>query len=467
MIQSGAMGDTPGSRIHRPFPALLVVGTLFAVSLAACALNPLPGAFSSSTASAAAVTLPPALPSPSPQLPSTTPTADIQSQMDVLEGQVAQLRGLQPASPVHRVLLPASQVRERLVKDMSNAYSPGQAQDDATVFTLLGLLPSGSDLRQAYVDLSTDPAADFFDHQLKELVVVGDRGFGILERLAYIRAYDLAVQDQHFGLASRLKDDPGLCPPVNEGCAAVRALVEGDAALLQEQWLRTYATAQDLADLALAEQATPGPASYGVPAFVQQAGRFPQTFGLEFVRRLYLKGGWAAVDAAYASPPASTEQVLHPERYPKAAPVSIDAPDLTATLGSSWHEVSHAVLGERNIRAMLETELSAPKADEAAFGWGGDGYRLYEEASTGARVLIWIASWDGLHDAGEFATAFREYADARFGTHQSVPPAISWDNGQVYVSFEAGSDQTLWILAPDAATAGAIRLAVRFPVLHP
>lgn len=467
MIQSGAMGDTPKSHNRRYSPALILVGTLWAATILACALDPLAVASLPATASAPAVTLPPALSSPSPQLPSPAPTADIQSQMDVLEEQVAQLRGLQPASPVHRVLLPASEVRDRLAQDILNAFTPEQAQGDASIFTLLGLLPSGSDLRQAYVDLSTDPAVDFFDHQSQDLVVVEDHGFGILERLAYIRAYDLAVQDQHFGLAARLKDDPGLCLPVDEGCAAVRALVEGDAALLQEQWLRTYATAQDLADLALAERASTDPANAGVPAFVQRAAQFPRASGLELVRRLYLKGGWAAVDAAYASPPASTEQVLHPERYPKAAPVSMDAPDPAATLGSSWREVSHAVLGERNIRAMLETELSAPKADEAAFGWGGDGYRVYEQASTGARVLIWIASWDGLHDAGEFATAFREYADARFGTHQSLPPAFSWENGQVYVTFEPASDQTLWILAPDAATAGAIRRAVRFPVLHP
>jgi hypothetical protein len=387
--------------------------------------------------------------------------------MDDLQHQVGLLRGLQLTSPIPRILLPEAQVRERLAEDLLTAFASEPGRVDATVFTLLGLLPSGLDLPKAYVDLSARQPADFYEHKSRNMVVMSDGGFGVVERLAYIRAYDLALQDQHFGLAGRLGYDPAACPCVDESSAAVRALVEGDAALLQEQWLRTYATSQDLTDLALSARGSAGASNDSVPLFVQQAARFPQSLGLEFVRRLYLKGGWAAVDAAYANPPASTEQILHPERYPKAAPVAIAAPDLSAALGSGWHEVGHGVLGEWNTRSLLETELSQAIAEAAAFGWGGDAYRVYQRATSGESVLIWIAAWDGLHDAGEFASAFQDYADARFGPRQLLPLSSAWSAGQVYVTFEAASDQTLWILAPDASTVGAIRRAVRFPVLHP
>ncbi len=467
MIQSGPMADTSGSGVRRQPPAGIVAGTLLAVSIVACALDPLSGASGPSTAPAPAIMLPTAIPTASLPAPAPTSTADVQAEMDGLEHQIVQLRGLQPTSPVHRLLLPESQVRARLAEDLLTASTSEPGQGDATVFALLGLLPSGFDLRRAYVDLSAGQPADFYEHKSRVMVVVSDRGFGIVERLAYIRAYDFALQDQHFGLAGRLGYDPAACPCIDESSAAVRALIEGDAALLQEQWLRTYATLQDLTDLALSERGPAGPANAVVPLFVLQAVGFPKTLGLEFVRRLYLKGGWAAVDAAYANPPASTEQILHPERYPKAAPVAIDAPYLSVALGSGWHEVGHGVLGEWNTRALLETEVPQPEAEAAAFGWGGDAYRVYQTATSGESVLVWIASWDGLHDAGEFASAFQKYADARFGPRQSIPPSLVWSNGQAYVTFEAASDQTLWILAPDAATAGAVRHAVRFPVLHP
>ena len=43
---------------------------------------------------------------------------------------------------------------------------------------------------------------------------------------------------------------------------------------------------------------------------------FPYTDGLVFAQAVKKRGGsWASIDAAYASPPLSTEQILHPERY--------------------------------------------------------------------------------------------------------------------------------------------------------
>ena len=41
---------------------------------------------------------------------------------------------------------------------------------------------------------------------------------------------------------------------------------------------------------------------------------FPYVAGQTYVATL-LGDGWKAVDAAYARLPASTEQVLHPEKY--------------------------------------------------------------------------------------------------------------------------------------------------------
>ena len=42
---------------------------------------------------------------------------------------------------------------------------------------------------------------------------------------------------------------------------------------------------------------------------------FPYLAGSTWVSGLWASGGWDAVNAAYDQPPASTEQVLHPEKY--------------------------------------------------------------------------------------------------------------------------------------------------------
>ena len=66
---------------------------------------------------------------------------------------------------------------------------------------------------------------------------------------------------------------------------------------------------------------------------------FPYTTGLGLTQGQFLaSGGYAGVDALFADPPDSTEQVLHPDKLnPREAPIEVtfDA-DLAAKLGAGW-----------------------------------------------------------------------------------------------------------------------------------
>jgi hypothetical protein len=73
---------------------------------------------------------------------------------------------------------------------------------------------------------------------------------------------------------------------------------------------------------------------------------FPYMSGMEFAQSLFDRGGWDAIDAAYANPPVSTEQILHPDRYPADQPVTVELPDLQSVLGDGWTELYTNVLGE-------------------------------------------------------------------------------------------------------------------------
>ena len=46
------------------------------------------------------------------------------------------------------------------------------------------------------------------------------------------------------------------------------------------------------------------------------------------------------------SDPESTEQILHPDRYPDDKPVLVELPDLKPTLGDGWTELDSNVMGE-------------------------------------------------------------------------------------------------------------------------
>ena len=60
---------------------------------------------------------------------------------------------------------------------------------------------------------------------------------------------------------------------------------------------------------------------------------WPYDAGIAFIRHLDEAGGTAQVDEALTTFPVSTEQILHPERWPNDVPQPVDVPDLGPALG--------------------------------------------------------------------------------------------------------------------------------------
>lgn len=114
----------------------------------------------------------------------------------------------------------------------------------------------------------------------------------------------------------------------------------------------------------------------------------------------------AAVDALYASPPMSTEQILHPDR--DDAPIAVVAPDLSARLGDGWRLVVQTVLGEWTVTDWVRALDPRPLAPADAIGgglpetlrWGGDLAQVYRRGDEW-RCLIWI-EWDDEASAARF-----------------------------------------------------------------
>ena len=399
-----------------------------------------------------------------PLSPNATVDPAIQAQMEEIQDQVVELRGLAPDRPVSRDLITPGELRQRLVNDILKEYDESEAAADARLLALLGLLPADFALRDLYLELYSEQVAGFFDSETQEMVVVQEATFGGVERATYAHEYDHVLQDQHYQLRDGLGLDEQACEQDSERCTAIQALVEGDATLLQLQWLRIYATEQDRQEIAAASDPSRSLVFATAPEFLKDGLLFPYTYGLIFVQTLYREGGWAAVDAAFADPPRSTEQILHPERYPTDLPVALETPDLLPSLGAGWEELDRGVLGEWTLRWMLREVLPIGEANNAAEGWGGDVVLAFHHAVDDRDALIVIMSWDSIREAQDFAAAFLAYGTARFGDPTVTDVGATWEGGPGYSVFERVSDQTLWILAPDAATAQAMRSVVPFPV---
>lgn len=398
-------------------------------------------------------------------------TADVLAQMEEIERQVSSLRGLRPAGPVRRALLTPHELRQHVLDDLLADYSRADAADDVITLALLGLLEPGFDLWDLYVDLFSEQIAGFYDDATGQMYIVRGAGFGGPERLTYAHEFVHALQDQTYDLDEGLGYSDEACQQDSERCAAISSLIEGDATLLEEQWLRTYATERDFDEILDFYATYESPVFDSAPEFLQDDFLFPYDAGLDFTRRLYLEGGWAGVDAAYAAVPLSTEQVLHPARYPENPPVGLEAPELADSLGPSWREVERNVLGEWYTRLMLQTHLAPEAASSAAEGWDGDVYLVFHQAdlggaSDGNSALVLITLWEGVGQAQEAFAAIRDYADLRFGAGRVDPGQGDWQGEFGAARLVRIADQTLWILAPDAATLETLLSGLTFPALR-
>ncbi len=125
----------------------------------------------------------------------------------------------------------------------------------------------------------------------------------------------------------------------------------------------------------------------------------PYLAGLGLARAIWARGGPLAMRDAWAQPPESMEQVLHPSRYFAGEPPRRVAPALAGPAGARL--LSEGTFGELLVRSLLE-----PGGEAAAEGWGGDGWRLYDTA--GRTLLLWRSEWDTPSDAYEFAGVLRD-----------------------------------------------------------
>jgi len=380
--------------------------------------------------------------------------------LETIQEQVSTVRGLYPSRPLHLEVLAPPALRQHVETDFLAGYTPEQAADDVRVLSLFGLLDPDFDLLGFYRDFYNEQVAGYYDSLADTMYVVGTT-WGGAERLTYAHEYVHALQDQAYDLEGGLGYSDEACLTDSERCQALLALLEGDASLAEEQWWQAYATEQDSNDLRQAVESYRGQVFDSAPAYLQQDFLFPYVQGLDFVRALFRRGGWAAVDAAYHSPPTTTEVILHPELYGKAVPLPVDLARAAPPAGG-WNLLQAGVLGEWTTYLVLDQQVPEGQAARAAAGWGGDAYRAYHDGNRTALVLL--TRWDTARDAFEFVDAFQAYAAARFGqrTTQAAERRWTWDDGSVLL--ERAYDQTLWVLAPDEATQRAIRQSVEFPV---
>jgi len=386
--------------------------------------------------------------------------ADVLREMQQIEEQTAEHRGLSFSGELQRSLVTPDQLRQRVMDDFLQEYTPEDMDHDQQVLSILGLLPRDYDIKTLYTDLYSEQIAGFYDDETNEMVVVQGTGFDGPERATYAHEFTHALQDEAYDLTNGLKTDEETCRKDSEYCAAVQSLIEGDATLSEQLWLLYSASSQDRDQLDEFYSTYESPVYDSAPEFLQQDFTFPYDKGVYFVLEFYQKGGYAAVDKLYQDPPVSTEQILHPERYPDDKPVKLELPDYGAALGADWEEIDRNTVGEWYTYLILaygdlrDARLDEDEALRASEGWGGDSYVVYSGPQAEETALVYVSQWDSKADAREFWLSFQQYARQRWGNPDaSNDDQLSWastPDGAVLLRRNADG-QVLWVIAPDAS----------------
>jgi hypothetical protein len=223
------------------------------------------------------------------------------------------------------------------------------------------------------------------------------------QKPAMVHELTHAVQDQYFDLNAMFKKDRNAHNDDAE--MAHQALVEGDATAVMLDYLlepsgRTFLQLPDLVFVGHAQLDVES-SQYDVlrtaPEYVKETLVFPYSYGASFLQRVRANNQpWSVVDKIYADPPASTEQIIHPQKYigPRDAPKVVEIEDPTPQLGKDWKIAYKNVMGEFSLYLLLKLSLSEEAAKTAASGWGGDRVMLVEEGNSGHSAVFLETAWD-------------------------------------------------------------------------
>ncbi|HUG48979.1 MAG TPA: hypothetical protein VMP67_11280 [Candidatus Limnocylindria bacterium] len=391
-------------------------------------------------------------PSP-PASPWGAPDDGVRAEIDAIVAQIPPLRQLEPLADVPYEFVSREEFQTDLQDLIDDETDPEALGTEERLLKRLGLLPEDLDLRETILELYGSQVAAFYRPDTGTFYIIGEpQTLGAFDKLVVAHEYTHALQDQHFDLESTRITDP------SEGDAALAQLaaIEGDASLVMFQWgfanipgeMLTIGDSLNPTDLELLES---------MPPILRRQLEFPYADGLMFSLAVFSQQfSWGPINETLRTPPVSTEQILHPDKYfAGEAPVEVMLPDLAAGLGVGWTQSYTQTMGELNIQvwvgagedptpAAVPGELPVQPHAEAAAGWGGDRLAMYEHTD-GGWAIAWQIEWDTPEDADEFLARAGELQGTLGGASEIV---------------DAGPQTVRLVLADDQATLDALTAAL-------
>ncbi|HKV38794.1 MAG TPA: hypothetical protein VJX67_06250 [Blastocatellia bacterium] len=361
-----------------------------------------------------------ARPAPARQASSATQDASALEATQEVLGSVSRLRELNILQPVKSGVKTHDEIEQSVILDLDENTPREELEASAKTLAKFGLVPAGFPLRDYEVKLLREQVAGYYEPKTKMFYLAS---WIPASEQKTVMAHELthALQDQHFNLR-RLDHWPR---GDSDAELAAHSLVEGEATVIMMMYSAEQAgyklDVRHLGPLTASMQkemqetdSDKYPVLSGAPLILREGLQFPYVYGIGFVQEVLKERSWAALDAGYSRLPASTKQIMHPDRFlTHDDPVKIAITELGPALGRGWKRIDWDVNGEFGYLMVLSQFIGRGPASAAAQGWSGDQYVLYEN-ERGGLVLAQFTSWEGAAEARRFFEAYSARTQARY-----------------------------------------------------
>ena len=311
-----------------------------------------------------------------------------------------------------------NQVRDFLLKKFDEATPAQELTGEEAAYKLLGLLPDTLDLRKFFLAVLSEQVIGYYDPAVKVLYVVK----GADEKTVSITiTHELvhALQDQYVNLDSIQKATSD-----NDRLSAAQAVIEGQAMFEQlsimaggPSNIALRVGGRDGMREMIRESQNSQPVFATAPMVIQESLLFPYLSGADFVQRFKERKGNAN---PLASPPTSTEQILHTDKYFGARRDDPSVLTLPAPRGAT--KVYENDMGEFGMRLFLFQHLKDEQgAARSVVGWDGDRYMVVQNAA--GKGIVWASVWDSTVQAAAFADAMIRATTKRTGMAERAEAA--------------------------------------------
>jgi hypothetical protein len=342
---------------------------------------------------------------------------------------------------------------------------------DIRTLEALGLLPKGYPLEQKLIALLTEQIAGVYDPKEREFFIVAGTEPG---EQRMIMAHELAhaLQDQHFHIEPWSKAVQG-----NDDAGFARdAVLEGSAMIAMIDYLlrdtgRSFRDLGDFNPALLLGDIEASPELSDVPMVLRDQLLFPYLAGAGFAAKaLDAAGGWQGLAILFEKPPASTQQILHPELYLRGVqPETTNLPALGEIVPRSWRKLDENVLGEFGLNQVFKQFLGKERADELAASWSGDRYAIFEQGPNSRTLLVIRMRLAAEADAAQFFGAYSELLEKKHESRASVvrrPNSFSFDTSEGGVFLRCSGRECLVAEGATRAQFEAMTRAIGWPTVR-